>query len=77
MNKTGVSCNGHIENTNKVKAVECNCSTCHWSKITHYGDVYCNYYKKNNPEIKKCKRYSEKLWDPIEDKGKKKVRKIS
>lgn len=57
MKETGTSMNGHIINTNKVKAIKCNCSNCGWSHKTRYKDIYCDYFKKNNPQKDKCKRY--------------------
>ena len=70
--KTGTSLNGHIENTNRAKAIACDCKVCYWSKITRYGDIFCRFYKRNNPNKEKCKRFETKLYNPMEDKGKKK-----
>lgn len=58
-NKYGVSMGGHIEDINNINAIECNCADCYWSHKA-YGAIYCEYYKKNNPEKTKCKRYSQK-----------------
>lgn len=55
-NETGISMHGSIVNTNKAKAIKCNCSKCYWSKMSH-GVVYCKYYKKNNPQKSKCKKF--------------------
>lgn len=58
--KSGIQMNGRIENTNKVKAINCDCSLCGHSKQYKLGDqkmIYCKIYKKNNPQKHKCKRF--------------------
>lgn len=63
-NKYGVSMGGRIINTNKVKSIKCNCEICGWAKMLHSGSIYCQYYKKNDPAMDKCKRYYEKEYTP-------------
>jgi hypothetical protein len=55
--KDGISKNGRMENVNKVKAIQCDCSKCGWHKLTRYGDIYCKWLRQNNPKREKCKRF--------------------
>ena len=81
-NKYGVSMNGHIENTNKIKAIKCNCSICVHSKKYQFDGqtmIYCNVFKKNNPKNTTCKRYYPKdlTSETMGMKEKQKTREIS
>lgn len=57
--KTGTSTNGHIEYTNQVDSIKCNCKKCFHSKKAA-GTIYCKYYDLFSPHKTKCARFSPK-----------------
>lgn len=58
--------NGKIVYKHRVRAIKCDCSKCVWAKNTKYGDIFCHYFKRNNPQREKCKRYATK--ESLQDK---------
>lgn len=49
-----------LQNTNYVKKIKCNCSTCfHSSKKK--GIKYCEFYFLTNPKKAYCSRYAPKI----------------
>lgn len=59
-----------IINTNKAKAIKCDCAICGWAKKA-YGHIYCNYYKQNDPAKDKCNRYYAREYKPTKGEYKK------